>query len=46
MAQDKTENKEQNKDNITKSKKSTYSKKKKNKKKYFEWYCLCSIYIQ
>ena len=29
MAQDKTDNKEQNKDKITKSKKSTYSKKKK-----------------
>ena len=24
-------------------KKSTYSKKKKIKKKYFKWYCLCTI---
>ena len=45
MAQEKTENKDLNKDNVTKSKKSSYSKKKKNKKKYFKWYCLCSINI-
>ena len=32
MSKDKTDNKDQNKDNVTKSKKSSYSKKKKNKK--------------
>ena len=39
----KTEQKEQVQDKIKTVKKSSYSKKKKNKKKYIKWNCLCSI---
>ena len=42
---DKIENKDQKVEKSSKKIiKSSYSKKK-NKKKYFKWYCLCSINI-
>ena len=43
MKKEVTENIEQK--TLSKPKKSSYSKKKKRKKEYFKWNCLCSIYF-
>ena len=46
MSADIKDKKDQIKDTTEKKiKKSSYSKKKKNQKKYFNWNCLCTIYI-
>ena len=45
MVKEKTkiENKSDDQAKVKTSKKSSYSKKKKGKKKYFKWHCLCSV---